>query len=369
MTDKLLNFLYKVLKLYKPHIDRWVVKAFMGTGFSLIISGLTGISWYVALALNIIKEESQQKYGTDYGIGIIEWTTFWIGVCLVVVGFVIYIINKRFERNQINTPNLLIAIIHKSIDDFMTPNFKLVNNGKYEHYQIHTIEINQTKTYKNGNLEYPDYTVFEQDDILTKIKTLVDSNPKNEIAYFGLAHIPLLFFLGSQIADKFKIEFFEYNRETFQWDFLETGNSNLNISTETIIGEKRNSNAIVLIEISYPIRDELVVEIISEYQAFFKISTDKVGIDSISNFKDITNISLEFRKTIDTIIKQHSNVDTIHIFYAGPPSLAVNLARKISKRTDPNFIVYNYMRAQTPNYKWGIILNSQNDIHNLIIKK
>lgn len=368
MIDKLLNFLYKVFRLYKPHIDRWVVKAFMGTGFSLIISGFTGISWYISLALNIIKEESQKKYGTDYGIGIIEWTTFWIGVSLVAIGLVIYIINKRFERNQNNTPNLLIAIIHKSIDDFMIPDFEQVNDGKYKYYQISTIEINQTKTYKNGNLEYPDYSVFEQDDILTRIKTLVDSNPKSEIAYFGLAHIPLLFFFGSQIADKFKIDFFEYNRITFQWDFLETGNSKLNISTESTISEKKNSNVIVLIEISYPIGNELAKEIVPDYQAFFKIKTDKVGIDSISNYTDITNISLEFRRTIDTIIEQYSNVDSIHLFYAGPPSLAVNLARKISKRTDPNFIVYNYMRSQTPKYKWGIKLNSHLDMHNLVIK-
>lgn len=368
MIDKLLNILYKVIKLYKPHIDRWVVKAFMGTGFSLIISGLTGLSWYISLLLNIIKEETLKKFGTDYGIGIIEWTTFWIGVCLVIIGLAIYIINKRFERHQFNTPNLLIAIIHKSIDDFMTPDFKQINNGKYENFQINIIEINQTKTYKNGNLEYPDYSVFEQDDILTRIKTLKDSNPNSEIAYFGLAHIPLLFLFGTQIADKFKIDFYEYNRRTFQWDFLDTNDSLLNISNESTISDQKNSNAIILIEISYPIRNELVEEIIQENQACFKIKTDKIGIDSISTFTDITNISLVFRSTIDTIIDQYSNVDTIHIFYAGPPSLAVNLARKISKRTDPRFIIYNYMRSQTPNYKWGIILNSNNDIHNLVIK-
>ena len=368
MTDKILNFVYKVFRLYKPQIDRWVVKAFIGSGFTLIVSGLTGISWYVALFLNIVKEESEKQLGTDYGIGTIEWITFFIGLGFVVIGLIIYYMNKRLDLKQQVTPHLLIAIIHKSIDEFMIPELKQINNGKYQDYQIQTIEIDQTKTYTNGNLEYPDYSVFEQEGIITKIKTLVDSNPNNEIAYFGLAHIPLLFYLGIQVADKFKITFFEYNRTTFQWDILDNGNSNLNVIRDSKIEKNDSSNAIVMIEISYPIRNELAYEVVPDYKISFNISSDNIGIDSISNFTDISKISLEFRKTIDTIIKNHPNIETVHVFYAGPPSLAVNLARKISRRTDPKFIVYNYVRAQKPNYKWGILLNSEKNTNNLLIK-
>jgi hypothetical protein len=367
MIDKLLNFLYKVLRLYKPHIDRWVVKAFIGTGFSLIISGLTGLSWYVALMLNIIKEESQKNYGTDYGIGTIEWTTLGIGSVLVLIGMVIYFINKRLERNLNITPNLLIAIIHKSIDDFMIPDFKQINDGKYKNYQIQLIEIDQTKTYSDGNLNYPDYSIFEQQNLLTKIRTLVDSNSNYEIAYFGLAHIPLLFYIGTQIADKFNVIFFEYNRNTYEWAYLKNAGHNLNIINESDTFNSESSNALIFIETSYPIERELAYEIVPDYNLSHSIKSKNIGLDSITDFNEIIELSKEFRKIIDSII-QKSNIEIIHIFYAGPPSLAVNLARKISRRTDPKFIIYNYMNSQSPKYKWGLVLNSDYSINNLIIK-
>ncbi|WP_026775742.1 SAVED domain-containing protein [Polaribacter sp. Hel_I_88] len=360
------QFILKIISIFKPKIDRWIVKIFIGSGLTLIVSGLTGLSWYVAVLLNVLKAELKNNLGTDYGIGIIEWSSVVIGSILTLIGLIIYFINKRIESKNKDKPKLLIAILHKSIDDFLEPNFVNIRNGYYKNFETHKIVIDQTKTYKSGELNFPDYAIFEQQNLLTEIKTLTKTNPNIEIAYFGLAHIPMLFDIGSQIADKFKIDFFEYNRNSYQWDYLEIGQNKLLITQNSEIRENENKNAVIKIEISYPINNELIENVIPDFKILNSISLDSIKLDSIKNISEIKDISIIFRESIDKILINYQDIKQIHLFYSGPVSLAINLGRKISKRTDPKFIIYNYMNNTNPKYKWAINLNENESSKKII---
>lgn len=364
--NRLEQFILKVLSIYKPQIDRWIIKAFLSAGFTLIISGLTGISWYVALFLNVLNTELKRNFEIDYGIFVIEWYSVIFGSAFILLGLIIYFLNKWFERKNKDKPKLLIAILHKSIDDFLKPSFATIRNGYYKDYEIQTVVIDQTKTYKSGELTLPDYAIFDQENLLSELRTLTGTNPNTEIAYFGLAHIPLLFKIGSQIADKFKIEFFEYNRNSYQWDYLEIGKSNLVINQNAVSVENQVEEAIIKVEISYLISDELIKIVIPNIQCITTISLNTIKLDSIKNISEISEICKVFREIIDKLIFDHPNLSVIHLFYSGPVSLAINLGRKISKRTDPKFIVYNYMNNTSPKYKWAINLNEDNSSKILI---
>ena len=329
-------------------------------------AGLTGISWWVAIALNIAKEELKRQYGTDLGITVIEWSTTIIGFVLFLIGLGIYFLNKWFDRKNKEKPKLLIAILHKSIDDFLNPSFSKIRNGYYKDYEVQTIIINQTKAYQSGELKFPDYAVFEQQNLISELATLTRTNPNAEIAYFGLAHIPLLFDIGSQIADKFKIEFFEYNRNSYQWDYLGMGENNLEINQNYVSTDSQIKEAVLKIEISYQINDKLIKDVVSDFTTLKSISLNPVKLDSINNATEIKDISQIFRESVDQIISEHPDIILIHLFYSGPVSLAINLGRKISKRTDPKFLVYNYMSNAKPKYKWAININ-EDDSSKIII--
>lgn len=368
MQQKNYDFIYKIFLLFKPHIDKWVVKALIGTGLTLILSGLSGIAWYVAIALNIIKKEVEKHLVTDFGIVVIEWKSVIIGGVLVLIGLIIYVINKRVTSKLREKPKLLISILHKSIDDFLTPEYSSIRNGYYKDYEVQEIEIDQSKTYKNGSLSYQEFAVLAQVDLQTKIKTLHATNPNSEIAYFGLAHIPLLFYIGVQIADKYKIEFFEYNRTKYSWDYLDNKKVEIDIIHTKQYQNPEDINGVIKMEVSYNINDELIREVLPSYSTKHNISLKKVRIDAISYHDEIVQLSKVFRETIDEIMEEKQNVETIHLFYAGSVSLAVNLARKISKRTDPEFVIYNYERNQKPKYKWAININQPIQSEDIIIK-
>lgn len=366
--NRIEQFILKVISIYKPQIDKWIVKAFIGSGLALVTVGLTGgISWWFAIALNLVKKELHKQYGTDLGITVIDWTTTIIGFILFSVGLVIYFLNKWFETKNRKKPKLLIAILHKSIDDFLNPKFTKIRDGYYKDFEIQIVLVDQTKTYKSGQLTLPDYAIFEQQNFISELRTLVKTNPNMEIAYFGLAHIPLIFDIGCKLADKFEITFFEYNRNTYQWDHLESGKNELLINQDTVYTNNGTKDAVIKIEISYPILDKYIKNVVPIFNNCISISLNPLKLDSIKNIDEIKDITIIFRKSVDKIISDYPNITQIHLFYSGPVSLALNLARKISKRTDPEFIVYNYMNNANPKYKWAINL-SEDDSSKFVIQ-
>lgn len=353
--------IYKIVKLFKPQIDRWIIKTFIGAGLTLITTGLTGLSWYVQLFLHIVEIESQQRLGKNYSIGIIDWATVIIGFVLLAIGLTIYYVNKNFDKQNKGD---FIAIIHKSIDNFITPNYsKLINQREYN---IREIIIDQTNLYNNGTLQYPEASVLEQNNLLSKIDALTRNVNKYKIGYFGLAHIPLTWEIGSTIADKFEITYFEYDRNSSVWKKMYQNNNNpslINIKSEII--NSASESAIIKIEISYEILDSKIFEVVPECERFITISNPNIGLDSVTDLTTMVEYSKVFRKEIDKIIN-NDLIKNIHIFYSGPVSLGLALSRKISKRTDPAFFVYNYNRNAQPVYKWALkISNSQPEIKKL----
>lgn len=61
----------------------------------------------------------------------------------------------------------------------------------------------------------------------------------------------------------------------------------------------------------------------------------------------------EFRRVIDSIAQQAPACRRIHLFYAGPVSLAFHLGQQISANIHPPVTVWNFRRG---NYEWGIDL-------------
>jgi len=351
----------KILSFLRPPIERSIVRSIIGAGIILITNGLQGFSWIIELFLHILEIESKKRIGENYSIDTINWTSIIIGLLLIAFGILLHSFYKKAEAKSNKPKKLFIAIIHKSIDNFIKPNFSKFDNFKIENYQIQEIEIDQTMIYKNGNLEYPEASLFHQNDILSKIKALTDNNNDFEIAYFGLAHIPVIWDLGSSIADKFRIDYYEYDRHSNNWKKLimsSKSTENLFIS-DTVIKDSTSKDVIIKFEISYEIEIADILQVVANHKNFTSIKLNSIGLDKIIDLNQIDTLTKFFRKEIDNLIKD-SKIENIHIFYSGPVSLALSLSRKISKRTDPNFIVYNYTRNTVPKYKWAVKISSNN---------
>jgi hypothetical protein len=351
----------KILSILRPSIEKWVVRALITAGVLLITNGVQGFSWIVELLLRILKIESKNKFGVDYSIDSINWVSVIIGLCLIISGLLLHNWYKNYELKLKKSKKLFISLIHKSIDDFIKPDYSKIDNLNIENYDIKEIEIDQTMIYENGNLEYPEASLLYQKDILSKIKALTDNTSDFEIAYFGLAHIPLIWNLGTTIADKFYINYYEFDRHSTTWkQLIETSTDNENLlSYETINNNNESNNAVIKIEISFDIQDAEIWQVVNHSKYFSTIKLNSIGLDKIKKLNQIETLTKRFRSEVDQIIKD-SNIENIHIFYSGPASLSLALSRKISKRTDPNYIIYNYTRNTIPKYKWSVKISNNN---------
>ncbi len=351
----------KILSILRPPIERWIVRSLIGTGIILITNGLQGFSWIIELFLHILEIESKKRLGENYSIDTINWTSISFGVLLIVFGILLHSFYKKAEAKSQKPKKLFIAIIHKSIDDYIKPIYSKLDNFSSDEFQIQEIEIDQTMIYKNGTLEYPEASILYQNDILSKIKALTGNNHDCEIGYFGLAHIPLVWHLGNTISDKFEINYFEYNRISSRWYKLERiEDETINFYTaDKLNSENESRNGIIKIEISYEIDNIEIFQVVENHKYFTTIKLNSTALDSIKNLNQIDSLSMTFRNEIDKLITD-SKIELIHIFYAGPVSLGLSLSRKISKRTDPNIIVYNYTRNSTPKYKWALLMSNNN---------
>jgi len=354
--DKAFN---KILSFLRPPIERWIVRSIIGAGIILITNGLQGFSWIIELFLHILEIESKKRLSENYSIDTINWTSIIFGLLLIVSGILLHSFYKKAEAKSNKPKKLFIAIIHKSIDDYINPIYSKLDNFSSDEFQIHEIEIDQTMIYKNGTLEYPEASILYQNDILSRIKALTDNNRDFEIAYFGLAHIPLVWDLGNTIADKFEISYYEYNRSLSRWSKLErVNNETINFYTVDKLNSKNESRN-GIIKISYEIENTEIFQVVENHKYFTTIKLNSTALDSIKYLNQIDSLSLTFRNELDRLIND-SKIEYIHIFYAGPVSLGLSLSRKISKRTDPNIIVYNYTRNSIPKYKWALLMSNNN---------
>ena len=187
------------------------------------------------------------------------------------------------------------------------------------------------------------------------------------MGYFSFAHIPLIFHLGINISLS-PITFFMAKRPERKWEPINVKGEYLPLLIpELPTTEKEEKEIALLLGISFPIQIKDVREIIGDMD-YFEITHPNPELDNVEFINQLNQYSMDFINFIHELNKVYPNLATIHLFFAGSPNLAMLCAQQISKTTDPQFIVYNYSKADHPNYGWAINL-STDEIIDLRTKK
>jgi len=87
----------------------------------------------------------------------------------------------------------------------------------YAHYRIIEIVIVQCDLFQGNKLSDPRQAAQRQAEIARQIAEVHKRNPDAEIAYYGIAHIPLHFLAGFQISNRGQIVLFDFDRHQRTW--------------------------------------------------------------------------------------------------------------------------------------------------------
>jgi hypothetical protein len=218
------------------------------------------------------------------------------------------------------------------------------------------LRIDQSDLYVGGRLVDPLEAARRQMDLVSRINALLDDMPNPELAYYGIAHIPLLFLAGYHLSNKHVLHFFEFNRKTGCWDQLQIEEEEpaLEVEGGPLELNYAKGDIVMRISVSYEVMLDDVVGIVPSPIASLHLKVKEPRIDDVKSLRQIKNYSTLFRATLDEIHSKLPNGQRIHIFYSGPVALAVNLGRQISKTIHPRIVVYNYFAKDVPKYSWGL---------------
>lgn len=288
-----------------------------------------------------------------------------VGGALMFWGFRFYYTTREKEKT-----NSMVVIQHSSIES--------VSYMKIEEdlsdYRIDPYTLNQTdelKVMDNANLIH---ALKEQEKLVDRISKRIDGSADIEVAYMGLAHIPLVMLLGYQLSDKISPVFYEWNENKWNWEQIKSKPTH-EIDTLHLIERNTSQNnetakeVVVKIGLTYPIGEADIQELQLENLDSYYLYLDPNKRNAIKSLEQLQSYKITFRTLLDQINQRYPYLETVHLFYSGQPSLAYILGSSISSRMDVDILIYNHIRMEKPKYKWAIKLPRKDSPYELKINE
>lgn len=255
--------------------------------------------------------------------------------------------------------NLLI-IRHQSLDPIAPNAVQEDLPDNLRNMASNEFAIDLTRLFRDGSLVDPQLAINHQEAMVNEIARLWNDQSNIEIAYYGIAHIPLVFRLGYQLNVRKSIYIFEHNRKNNRWDLLSSTDTypSLIVRKSALETDIAGNDIVIKFGVSYPIMNADVNKIVPSPKLTMELALPTPALDSIRSIGQLDEYALAFRYALDAIHNMGTQVDCVHVFYAGPVSLAFRCGQLISPTIHPSVLVYNYFSKDNPKYKWGIRINS-----------
>lgn len=264
----------------------------------------------------------------------------------------------------------LIAIRHLSMQHI--PSQTIIDSlpERFAGSSVTELLVEQTDLYNNGRLIDPRKAAERQANLDQHVNDLLESYPNASVAYFGIAHIPLLFHLGYRLTNKCKLHFFELNRYVGRWEYLqgETVGPELKLDGLPPYVNEGKGDVIVRISISNTIRPEEIAGIVPLPIASLHLRIEPTQRDVMVSDHQLHRYGSRFRWMLDNVHELLPNRERVHVFYAGPVSLAVYFGQLISQTIDRKIVVYNYTSKDSPRYSWGLEITGETNSSDFLVE-
>lgn len=269
-----------------------------------------------------------------------------------------------------NRPSSFIAIRH--ISKQVVPFRTIVESLQFQFVRPSVTEllVNQTDLYVDGCLSDPLEAVKRQTDLDYRVDDLLGSHADASLGYFGIAHIPLLFHSGYRLTNKRRLHFFELNRYTGIWEYVQGEGDYSELRVDGLSNEVnvRRGDVLIRISISNTVRQEEVSDVVPAPIASVHLHIEPPARDNLASTRQLYNYGGQFRRVLDTVHELLPNRVRTHIFYAGPVSLALYFGQLIIQTIDRRIIVYNYTEKDSPRYSWGLEITAEESSSDFLVQ-
>lgn len=204
-------------------------------------------------------------------------------------------------------------------------------------------------------------------DVAGAVKSLVsDDGPlsralaegsRETLALCGQAHVPLVMLAGALASDRVPIRLLDFHRNAtpqgWSWPDGPTPAPSLDVRlSEDPRGSSQH--AVVRLSLSYAIRVEQTEAVVPQPAQAYDLRVPNPVLDIVETEEQAREYAASVRRVLDVLAASTPRPALIHIFYAGPVSVAFAIGQGISPTIHPDVVAWNYHGGS---YDWGLNLN------------
>lgn len=252
----------------------------------------------------------------------------------------------RIYKSAIH-PRVMI-ISHSSFSNTQTTYDRNIFSG----YSIKETEINLVENMSRHNIVD---AIRVQDSLIEEVLNSFDKY--TELAYYGIAHIPLVFRAGFQVGDEGNVRLlhkYRNHQSEFKEISNEPDNGDVNLQYRLLTTAGSSKEMLVVIATSLPVVSGDLVAFHCGNELYIEMEDKSMyGFDAVDSYAAMNRLrSGILGKIRETVVK--NNIERIHLVLATSSDFTFFLAQGFSKTHDPEIIVYQYERSNPQKYPWGI---------------
>src|SRR5262249_41854298 len=154
-----------------------------------------------------------------------------------------------------------------------------------------------------------------------------------QMRHLGIAEVPHLIALGAYLGDERLIDSRDFDRDCGRWAWPASG-STLTTKIEGLPREVITlpGDVVVRVEITYPILDEDVAQVVSPN----RLADVRIQVEGripapglVKTASDAHVIRLALREALTTLATVRPHIEVIHLFVAAPVSVCVGVGQEL----------------------------------------
>lgn len=253
---------------------------------------------------------------------------------------------------------VLIAIRHQSMEQIPPLAIRDSLPEELHGFTLEELVIDQFDLFQARRLMDPRAAAQRQDGLEARVTQLLDRHRDAHVAYFGTANIPLHFLAGFQLSSRRPITLFEFDRHRHTWRQLQRGGPSPELRCVGLPSRVRRARGPVVVRVSvyHHVTTAAVAAVVPAPIASVHLTLAAPQVDVVTSTAHVWEYAGAFRAAMDQIHRMLPNATGIHIFFAGPSTLAFCCGQQVSKTIHPSLVVYDYVGQNNPQYSWGLDL-------------
>ncbi|WP_341285287.1 SAVED domain-containing protein [Priestia megaterium] len=190
------------------------------------------------------------------------------------------------------------------------------------------------------------------EDLYERFKEKVREREANVAEIFPLSPIPLLIHMGSLLTDTVPVSVYQLDREEGVWVSdhpLKHKEVELSFSADI----KEEDELAVLVSVSGKVKMKSVMEVLGDNFDSISFEINDPGLKRVLYKQDVLYIQSQIKEEIEKLL-QEQDYRKIHLFYAGPAGLAIELGRGVNPRMWGEVCLYQYNAREFPRYQYAL---------------